>query len=86
MIDVSRIYDLAELEDIKNSLNFFINKKIVVEVYEDDGKTRDELDADRELARELLGKVLAQIDKAKSRPRRYASVKAKGPASAPRES
>lgn len=61
MIDVSKITDLKELEEMKNDLNFFINKKIVAEIYRDEGKEDIELYVDRELARELLEQVKYRI-------------------------
>lgn len=62
MIDVSQIKDLPQLQEMKDDLNFFINKKIVADIYTEQGKEKIELILDRELARELLAKVLKRIN------------------------
>jgi tRNA(Ile)-lysidine synthase TilS/MesJ len=62
MIDFSRIRSLDKLEEMKEALNFFINKKIIADIYKERG-IEDELNYDRTLAREALAKVLNQIDK-----------------------
>lgn len=61
MIDVSQIHDLNELKEMKDALNFFINKKIVADIYREEGKEKIELDVDRGMARELLEQVSAQM-------------------------
>ena len=61
MIDVSQIKDLKELTEMREALNFFINKKIIADIYVEDGKEDIELEVDRKLARELLGKVLNRM-------------------------
>ena len=61
MIDVSTITDVKALLEMKNELNFFINKKIVAEIYEEQDKDKFELEVDRQAARELLTKVLNRI-------------------------
>ena len=60
MIDVSRIRDLNKLKEMKDNLNFFINKKVISEIYDERGIT-DELEYDRGLARVLLGHVCNRI-------------------------
>lgn len=61
MIDTSKIENIEELREMKNDLNFFINKKIIAEIYKEQGKTTYELEADRELARELLIHVIKRL-------------------------
>jgi hypothetical protein len=61
MTDVTTITELKELEEIKTDLNFFINKKIVAEMYAEDGKEPIQLDLDREAARKLLVEVVKQL-------------------------
>lgn len=61
MIDVSQIKNVKELQEIKDALNFFINKKIVASLYEEDGKTKEDLAEDRRLAREVFEKVIARL-------------------------
>lgn len=61
MIDVNTI-KLAALLQIKDDLNFFINKKIVATLYAEEGKDKYELEADRKLARELLSQVVQRIN------------------------
>ena len=62
MIDFSRIRSIEKLEEMKKDLNFFINKKVIADVYEERG-IGDELEYDRGLARDALDKVLKQIEK-----------------------
>jgi hypothetical protein len=47
---------------MRNELNFFINKKIVADIYREDGKEDIDLDIDRDLARTLLEHVKTRID------------------------
>ena len=61
MIDVSHIKNLNELEEMKTDLHFFINKKIIAEIYAEEGKDPIELKVERDQARELLKKVNNQI-------------------------
>jgi hypothetical protein len=63
MIDISEIKDVAELTEMKDTLNFFVNKKEILDVYLEDGKEEWELDLDREQARELLKNVVRQLDR-----------------------
>ena len=63
MINISRIKNLNKLEEMKNDLNFFLNKKIVAEIYEEEGKDPIELTIERDQAREILVKVIIQIEK-----------------------
>ncbi len=73
MIDVSQITDEKELREMKDALNFFINKKVVADIYKDDGKEDIELFLDRQLARELLGKVLARMKRLSQSTRKWDS-------------
>ena len=61
MINVEIINDPKVLLQMKDDLNFFINKKIVAELYAEWGQDPIELYSDRELARELLEKVLRRL-------------------------
>ena len=61
MINVEIINDPKVLLEMKDNLNFFINKKIVAELYNEWGHNPIELYTDRELARELLEKVLRRL-------------------------
>lgn len=61
MIDVTEIKDVKELLEMKDDLNFFINKKIIAELYAEDKKTPIELENDRKLARELLNMVMQRL-------------------------
>ena len=61
MINVEIINDPKVLLEMKDNLNFFINKKIVAELYAEWGHNPIELYTDRELARELLEKVLRRL-------------------------
>jgi len=61
MIDVFQIQDVEQLVEMKNDLNFFINKKIVAEIYIEQGKEKIELEIDRQMARELLENVLKRL-------------------------
>lgn len=83
MIDFSRIRSLDKLEEMKEALNFFINKKIVADIYKERG-IEDELNYDRTLAREALAKVLNQIDKL-NRParKRHSNPPLPGPSKTP---
>lgn len=73
MIDVSQITDERELKEIKDALNFFINKKVVADIYKDDGKEDIELFVDRQLARELLVKVTARMKRLSQPSRKWDS-------------
>lgn len=73
MIDVSQITDERELKEIKDALNFFINKKVVADIYKDDGKEDIELFVDRQLARELLVKVIARMKRLSQPSRKWGS-------------
>lgn len=44
-----------------DDLNFFINKKPIAVLYEEQKKTKEDLAEDRRLARELLEKVIARL-------------------------
>ena len=68
MIEVSEIKDVKELLEMKDDLNFFINKKIVAEIYKEEGKEQIELNNDRQLARELLNKVIQRLKQFNNRP------------------
>ena len=70
MIDVSAIKSLPELMDMKDSLNFFINKKIVADIYAEEDRDAIELETDRETAREILDQVLKQIEILSNRPKK----------------
>jgi hypothetical protein len=61
MIDVTEIKNVNELLEMKDDLNFFINKKIIAEMYAEDKKTPIELENDRKLARELLNNVMQRL-------------------------
>ena len=61
MIDVSTIENVAELEQMKKDLNFFINKKIIADIYKENGEDPIALLLDRDLARTLLSHVIARI-------------------------
>ena len=63
MINISRIKNLNKLEGMKNDLNFFLNKKIIAEIYAEEGKDPIELTIERDQAREILVKVIIQIEK-----------------------
>ena len=63
MINISRIKNLNKLEEMKNDLNFFLNKKIIAEIYAEEGKDPIELTIERDQAREILVKVIIQIEK-----------------------
>lgn len=60
MIDVTKIDDVKKLQEMKDDLNFFINKKIVADIY-DQKKKSEELEEDRRLARELLDQILLRL-------------------------
>lgn len=62
MIDVSRIRSLDKLKEMKDDLNFFINKKIIADIYKEQD-IEDELEYDRDMARNVLAEVLKQIDR-----------------------
>jgi len=71
MIDVSEIKDFKELTEIKDALNFFLNKKIVAEIYKLQELDAEDLEDDRYMARELLENVqrrLAQLSQPAKRP------------------
>ena len=61
MINVEIIADPKVLLEMKDELNFFINKKIVAELYAEWGHEPIELYTDRELARKLLEKVMRRL-------------------------
>ena len=61
MINFSRIRSLDKLKEMKDDLNFFINKKIIAEIYRERG-IEDELEYDRELSRKALSLVQNRID------------------------
>lgn len=71
MIDVSEIKDFKELTEMKDDLNFFLNKKIVAEIYKSQELDAEDLEEDRYMARELLENVqrrLTQLSQPVKRP------------------
>lgn len=61
MIDVTQVKDVKELVEMRNALNFFINKKIVAEIYAEEGNEKIDLEIDRRMARKLLENVTARL-------------------------
>jgi hypothetical protein len=74
MIDVEDIKNLDELLEMRADLNFFINKKIVAEIYKENGQEAIELETDRTLARQLLVKVTRRIAELNRRAKKTGSV------------
>lgn len=61
MVDVSEIKTVTELLEIRDDLNFFINEKVVAEIYKEQKMDADDLEGDRQMAQELLGNVLRRL-------------------------
>jgi hypothetical protein len=54
MININKLKSLKKLNDMKNDLNFFINKKIIADLYNEEGCHPFDLKNDRKLARKAL--------------------------------
>jgi len=67
MINISKIRSLEKLEEMRSDLNFFINKKIIADLYAEQGKDPYELKVEREEAREILMQVLNRIKELKAK-------------------
>lgn len=62
MIDVSRIRSIKRLREMKGDLNYFINKKIIADIYEERGIEPLVLEDERRKARELLTLIVERME------------------------
>lgn len=62
MIDVSKIRSLKRLQEMKDDLNFFINKKIIADIYKERGVEDLVLEDERNKSRDILRLVVERIE------------------------
>lgn len=62
MIDLTRIRSITKLEEMKKDLEFFISEPAIAEIYlKDYDWGEEDLDADRESATYLVGRIETRI-------------------------